>query len=78
MRFSVVKGVIKKGEVELVIDEERRKKIESDHSSVHLLQYSLRTLIDSNIAQNGSRVDDVTLRFDFVSPTKKASELGFR
>lgn len=72
---KVLSGVIKKGEVELVIDEERRKKIESDHSSVHLLQYSLRTLIDSNIAQNGSRVDDVTLRFDFTSPTKLTDEM---
>ncbi len=74
-KVKVLTGVIKKGEVDLVIDEERRKKIESNHSSVHLLQYSLRTLIDSTIAQNGSRVDDLTLRFDFTSPTKLTDDM---
>ena len=74
-QVKVLSGVIKKGEVDLIIDEERRKKIESNHSSVHLLQYSLRTLIDKNIAQNGSRVDDTTLRFDFTSPTKLTDEM---
>ena len=74
-KVKVLTGVIKKGEVELIIDEERRKKIECNHSSVHLLQYSLRSLIDKNIAQNGSRVDDVTLRFDFVSPEKFTDEM---
>jgi alanyl-tRNA synthetase len=74
-KIKVLTGVVKAGEVELVIDEERRKKIESNHSSVHLLQYSLRTLIDSTIAQNGSRVDDLTLRFDFTSPTKLTDDM---
>ena len=69
-KVKVLTGVIKKTEVDLIVDEDRRKRIESNHSSVHLLQYSLRTLIDKNIAQNGSRVDDLTLRFDFNSTTK--------
>ncbi len=74
-KIKVLTGVVKSGEVELVIDEERRKKIECNHSSVHLLQYSLRTLIDKTIAQNGSRVDDVTLRFDFTSSTKLTDDM---
>ena len=74
-KVKVLTGVIKKREVELIVDEERRKKIESNHSSVHLLQYSLRTLIDKEIAQNGSRVDDTTLRFDFNCPTKITDEM---
>ena len=72
---KVLTGVIKPCEVDLIIDEDRRKRIEANHSSVHLLQYSLRTLIDKNIAQNGSRVDDVTLRFDFNCPTKITDDM---
>ena len=74
-KVKVLSGVIKADECELVIDEERRKQIEANHSSVHLLQYALRSLIDKNIAQNGSRVDENTLRFDFNSPTKLTDEL---
>ena len=74
-QVKVLSGVVKCDEVELVIDEERRKKIEANHSSVHLLQYSLRTLIDKTIAQNGSRVDDVTLRFDFTTSTKITDDM---
>ena len=75
-KIKVLTGVVKRQEeVDLIIDEERRKKIESNHSSVHLLQYSLRTLIDKAIAQNGSRVDDITLRFDFTSTTKLTDDM---
>ena len=74
-QVKVLSGVIKKDECELIVDEERRKRIEANHSSVHLLQYALRSLIDKNIAQNGSRVDDETLRFDFNSTTKITDEL---
>ena len=69
-KIKVLSGVVKKIECEEIIDEERRKRIEANHSSVHLLQYALRTLINSNICQNGSRVDDDTLRFDFNCPVK--------
>ena len=66
-QVKILSGVIKVGETcDLVIDEDRRKRIECNHSSVHLLQYSLRSLINKEIAQAGSRVDDQTLRFDFT------------
>jgi len=39
--------------------------IECNHSSVHLLQYSLREIISKDITQAGSKVDENTLRFDF-------------
>ena len=74
-KIKVLSGVVKKGECEEIVDELRRKRIEANHSSVHLLQYSLQTLIDKSIAQCGSRVDDVTLRFDFNCPTKLTDEL---
>ena len=74
-KIKVLSGVVKKCECTLTLDEERRKRIEANHSSVHLLQYALRSLIDKNIAQNGSRVDDVTLRFDFTAPSKITDEM---
>lgn len=48
------------------VDEIRRKKIEANHSSVHLLQHALRTIISDKIHQAGSKVDDCSLRFDFT------------
>ena len=74
-KVRVLSGVIKKCECELIIDEDKRKRIEANHSSVHLLQYALRSLIDKNIAQNGSRVDENTLRFDFNTTCKLTDEL---
>ena len=74
-KIKVLSGVVKKMECEEIVDEDRRKRIEANHSSVHLLQYSLQTLIDKSIAQCGSRVDDVTLRCDFNCPTKITDEL---
>jgi len=56
------------------VDEVRRKKIEANHSSVHLLQYALRTLISDKIHQAGSRVDDSSLRFDFTYTGKILDE----
>lgn len=53
-------------EVKTNVDVERRKKIEANHSSVHLLQYALRTIISDKIHQAGSRVDENSLRFDFT------------
>ena len=69
-KVRVLSGVVKKGECDLLIDEGRRKEIEANHSSVHLLQYALRTLISKSIEQNGSKVDENTLRFDFNCPVK--------
>ena len=51
--------------VTMVIDEDRRHEIEHNHSSVHLLQYALRSIISSDIHQAGSYVDEYRLRFDF-------------
>ncbi len=61
-------------QVKSTIDEARRKKIEANHSSVHLLQYALRTLISDQIHQAGSHVDDISLRFDFTYTGKLLDE----
>lgn len=73
-KIKVLSGVVKQVECEEVIDETRRVEIEANHSSVHLLQYALRTLISKDIAQNGSRVSEDTLRFDFNCPVKITDE----
>lgn len=48
------------------VDEARRHEIEANHSSVHLLQFALQKVISDTIHQAGSKVDEDSLRFDFV------------
>lgn len=66
-KVKLLDGIVKLGDsVKSNIDEARRKKIEVNHSSVHLLQYALQTIISDKIHQAGSYVDDQSLRFDFT------------
>ena len=58
--------IIKDDECELVLDKEKRKMIENNHSTVHLLHYALRTVIDKDIRQAGSYVSQDRLRLDFT------------
>ncbi len=51
---------------EIIIDKDKRKRIEANHSSVHLLQYALQQVVSKDIAQAGSYVDHERLRFDFT------------
>ncbi len=51
--------------VNLKVDKERRENIEVNHSTVHILQLALQTIIDKEIYQVGSKVSDTYLRFDF-------------
>ncbi len=68
-KVKLLDGVIKTGDsCDVIIDKERRKEIEANHSSVHLLQYALRSLISDSIHQAGSYVDNEKLRFDFTYP----------
>lgn len=53
-------------EVIAQVDETKRQKIMKNHSATHLLQKALRELFGDKIIQAGSRVDENTLRFDFV------------
>ncbi len=66
-KIKLLDGKITSGEdCEAIVDKDRRKKIEANHSSVHLLQYALQTCVDKDIKQAGSYVDDEKLRFDFT------------
>ena len=64
---QVENGSIKLGdEVELVIDSGRRAAIKGNHSSAHLLQAALRTVLGTHVEQAGSYVDEHRVRFDFT------------
>ncbi len=74
-KVRLLDGIIRENdECELVIDKDRRMRIQANHSSVHILQYSLQQVIDGSIKQAGSYVDDEKLRFDFTYSGKFSDE----
>ena len=70
-KVKLLAGVISIGdECELVLDRDKRKLTESNHSSVHMLQYALQQVVSHSIKQSGSYVDGDRLRFDFNYSSK--------
>ena len=66
-KVRLLDGEIKvNDDCELVVDKDRRRRIEANHSSVHLLQLALQQVVSKTIKQAGSYVDDERLRFDFT------------
>ena len=66
-KVKLLDGVISlNDDCEIIVDKERRKRIEANHSSVHLLQYALQQVISKTIKQAGSYVDNERFRFDFT------------
>ena len=63
----VENGQIKIGdELTLTVDASRRSAIKRNHSSAHLLQAALRTVLGTHVEQAGSYVDEHRVRFDFT------------
>ena len=74
-KVRLLDGVITMGdEVELVLDKDERKRTEANHSSVHILQYSLQQVVSNTIHQAGSYVDNEKFRFDFVYSGKMTDD----
>ncbi|WP_185866051.1 alanine--tRNA ligase [Blattabacterium cuenoti] len=48
-----------------IVDKNRRSEIEKNHTSTHLLHFSLKQVLGNHIQQKGSYVGDDYLRFDF-------------
>ena len=64
---SIDAGIIKVGDtVKCNVDKSRREAIARNHSSVHMLQAALRTVLGTHVEQAGSYVDEKIGRFDFT------------
>lgn len=63
---SIEQGSLSKGDKVLAkIDKERRLSIMRNHTTAHLLQYALRTVLGEHVHQAGQLVNDKCCRFDF-------------
>lgn len=56
------------------IDQKRRRAITQNHSSTHLMQAALQTVLGKHVAQKGSLVNEDLLRFDFSHFQKVTDE----
>ncbi|WP_185858559.1 alanine--tRNA ligase [Blattabacterium cuenoti] len=57
-----------------IINENRRKEIEKNHTSTHLLYFALKQILGNHIQQKGSYIGDDYLRFDFSHYKKITTE----
>jgi alanyl-tRNA synthetase len=71
----VVRGVMREGaKVRAAVDAERRAGIRRAHSATHILHHALQKYLGSHAQQQGSKVDDDWLRFDFTNLSPVSGE----
>jgi alanyl-tRNA synthetase len=70
------KGVLREGmKVRAAVDTTRRDAIRRAHSATHILHYALQKNLGTHAQQQGSKVDDDWLRFDFTNLSPVESSL---
>ena len=73
--FTLHRGHLREGQIELGaaatarVDVERRQGIRRAHSATHLLHFALQKHLGKHALQQGSKVDQDWLRFDFANPS---------
>jgi alanyl-tRNA synthetase len=71
----LLRGVMREGAaVRAIVDQRRRAGIRRAHSTTHILHYALRKHLGSHAQQQGSKVDDDWLRFDFTNLSPVSTE----
>ena len=72
--FTVHVGHLREGEMVLgqkvtaTVDAARRQAIGRAHSATHILHHALHSILGQHAEQQGSKVDEDLLRFDFTNP----------
>jgi alanyl-tRNA synthetase len=78
--FTLHQGHLREGRVGLGntvtarVNAERRQAIRRAHSATHLLHNALQRILGPHALQQGSKVDDDLLRFDFANPAAVSTE----
>ncbi|MCA9129666.1 MAG: alanine--tRNA ligase [Planctomycetales bacterium] len=72
---QLVSGKLSEGmQVEATVDETRREGIRRAHSATHILHHALQSVVGGHAQQQGSKVDQDWLRFDFTNQQSLSDE----